>query len=125
MSVPKHLLYTQDHEWVCVEKNIAVVGITFYAQRELGDVVYVELDKLNHMLRASAVFGTIEAVKTVSDLFMPVGGKIIDINKELEPHPALVNLDPYEKGWMIKIAIDKPEELKNLMDATSYESTTK
>ena len=125
MSVPKHLLYTQDHEWLRIEKNIAVVGITFYAQRELGDIVYVELDKFNQVLRVGSVFGTIEAVKTVSDLFMPVGGKIISINEELEPNPELVNADPYDKGWMVKIAIDKPEELKNLMDATAYENIAK
>lgn len=123
MHIPEDLLYTQDHEWVRVEKNVATIGITFYAQSELGDVVYVEMEKAEGLLRAGNVFGTIEAIKTVSDLFVPVSGKIISINEELEPYPELVNSEPYNAGWMIKINMSKPEELKTLMDAATYKKS--
>ena len=123
MQVLPHLLYTKDHEWLRLEKKIAVVGITFYAQSELGDIVYVEIEKPHGLLRIGSTFGTIEAVKTVSDLFMPISGKILEVNEHLEPHPELVNSDPYGEGWMIKIDIENPEELKELMDANSYKES--
>ena len=123
MQVLKNLLYTKDHEWLRVENNTVVVGITFYAQAELGDIVYVEIEETHNFLRAGSSFGTIEAVKTVSDLFMPVSGKIIEVNDSLEAHPDLVNSDPYGEGWMIKIAIEHPEELKALLDADSYQES--
>ena len=120
MQVPPNLLYTKDHEWLRLEKKIAVIGITFYAQNELGDVVYVEIEKAHGLLRIGSAFGTIEAVKTVSDLFMPISGKILEVNESLEPHPELVNSDPYGEGWMIKVDIENPEELKELINADSY-----
>ena len=123
MYIDKDLLYTKDHEWIRVEGKKATIGISSYAQSELGDVVYVDIEKIEGSLRAGSTFGTIEAVKTVSDLLMPVSGKILSINEELEPHPELVNSDPYGTGWMIQIEIEKPQELQALMSAESYRST--
>ena len=121
---PKELKYTNDHEWVRIENDIAVVGITHFAQKELGDIVYVEIESLNQSISNSKVFGTVEAVKTVSDLFMPLGGKIIEINEKIESEPELVNNDPYGEGWMIKIKIDDSLEIEKLLDSVSYESIT-
>ena len=121
---PKELKYTTDHEWIRVENDIAIVGITHFAQKELGDIVYVEIESLNQSISNGEVFGTVEAVKTVSDLFMPLGGEVIEINENLESEPELVNNDPYGEGWMIKIKIDDNLEIKKLLDSTSYESIT-
>ena len=105
MNIPKDLKYTKDHEWLKIEGNIATVGVTDFAQSELGDIVFVEIETLDEELEGEEVFGSVEAVKTVSDLFMPVGGKIIEINEAIESSPELVNTDPYGEGWMIKIEI--------------------
>jgi len=121
---PKELKYTNDHEWVRIENDIAVVGITHFAQKELGDIVYVEIESLNQCISNSKVFGTVEAVKTESDLIMPLGGKVIEINEKLESEPELVNNDPYGEGWMIKIKIDDSLEIEKLLDSVSYESIT-
>ncbi len=120
MNIPENLKYTKDHEWVAVNGNIAVVGITDFAQGELGDIVFVEIETEDEELEKEEVFGTIEAVKTVSDLFMPVGGKIIEVNSSLESNPELVNKEPYGGGWMIKIEIADAAELKELLDAKQY-----
>jgi glycine cleavage system H protein len=120
MHFPDHLKYTKDHEWVSVDGNTATVGITDFAQRELGDIVYVEIDTVGETLSREATFGTVEAVKTVSDLFMPVSGKIIELNTSLENAPEAVNQDPYGKGWMIKIELSDPSEVAMLLDATAY-----
>ena len=122
MKIPKELHYTKDHEWIKIEGDEAVVGITDFAQGELGDIVYVEVESLDETLSAEAVFGTVEAVKTVSDLFMPLSGEVIALNEELEDTPELVNEDPYGKGWMIKIKLSDPAELENLLDAQAYSS---
>ena len=121
MNFPEKLRYTKDHEWIRLEKdNIAVVGITEFAQKELGDLVYVEIETTGKALAADTVFGTVEAVKTVSDLFLPVGGTILEVNPELATAPELVNTDPYEKGWMIKMTVNNPTDLDALMDAAAY-----
>jgi glycine cleavage system H protein len=122
MKIPEELHYTKDHEWIKIEGDEAVVGITDFAQGELGDIVYVEVESLDETLAAEAVFGTVEAVKTVSDLFMPLSGEVIAFNEELEDTPELVNEDPYGKGWMIKIKLSDPAELENLLDAQAYSS---
>ena len=113
MNFPKELKYTKDHEWVKIENDIAVIGITEFAQRELGDIVYVEVETIGESISAGEVFGTVEAVKTVSDLFMPVSGEILEFNEELESSPELVNSDPYTAGWMVKVRIegDLPDDL--------------
>ena len=121
----KNLKYTEDHEWVRVEDNIAYVGITDFAQGELGDIVYVEIETLNENIDMGGVFGTVEAVKTVSDLFMPITGEIIEINEKLESEPELVNNDPYGDGWMVKIKFDDLTQLDSLLDLDSYEAITK
>ena len=121
MNFPENLRYTKDHEWVLVEGNIATVGITDYAQRELGDIVYVEVETKGKNLAKESVFGTVEAVKTVSDLFLPLSGTITDFNGDLEAQPELVNNDPYGGGWMVKMTIDTPAELKELLDAKAYQ----
>ena len=123
MKFPTNLKYTKDHEWLRLEGKTGVIGITEFAQNELGDIVYVEVDTLNETIRAGEVFGTVEAVKTVSDLFMPVTGKIIEINNELDAQPELVNKDPYEKGWMVKIEISDPTEVEKLLSSEAYNST--
>jgi glycine cleavage system H protein len=122
MNFPAHLKYTKDHEWIRVEGNEAYVGITGYAQSELGEIVYVDIPSLNETLEKEEVFGTIEAVKTVSDLFMPVAGKVLEVNAELENNPELVNEDAYGKGWLIKIAVVNPAELNELLSAAEYEN---
>ena len=120
----KELKYTNDHEWVKVEDGIAYVGITDFAQGELGDIVYVEIETLNDNIQMGEVFGTVEAVKTVSDLFMPISGEIIEINQKLESEPELVNNDPYGDGWMVKIKCDNISQLNDLLDLDAYESLT-
>jgi len=120
MNFPKELKYTKDHEWVKIIDNIATVGVTDFAQSELGEIVYVELELINVSIEIGDVFGSVEAVKTVSDLYMPISGKIIEINEKLEEDPELVNTDPYGEGWMIKIEISNEEELKPLMDVAAY-----
>ena len=123
MSVPKNLRYTKEHEWVRQEEgNIFIVGITDYAQRELGDIVYVEVETIGKIMEAGEVFGTVEAVKTVSDLFLPVSGTITELNPELAKSPDLVNTDPYGKGWMIKLTVKDPGQVANLLDAAAYEA---
>ena len=121
MNFPANLRYTKDHEWVSLEGNVATVGITDFAQRELGDIVYVEVETVGKTLEANSVFGTVEAVKTVSDLFLPVGGTITELNPELANAPELVNTDPYGKGWMIKMTVSNPSDVEGLLDAAAYE----
>ena len=121
MNFPTDLKYTKDHEWIRVDGNVAYVGITDYAQSELGEIVFVDITTEGEVVAKEAVFGTIEAVKTVSDLFMPVGGEVIEMNAELEDKPELVNEDVYGNGWLIKITISDPSELDELMSAAEYE----
>ena len=120
MNIPKELKYTKDHEWVKIDDGIATVGVTDFAQSELGDIVFVEIETLDEDLEAEEVFGSVEAVKTVSDLFMPLSGKVIEVNEEIESSPELVNSDPYGEGWMIKIQISSNEELDNLLNSDDY-----
>ena len=120
MNTPETLHYTKDHEWISIEDGIATVGVTDFAQSELGDIVYVEVETLDEQIGISEVFGTVEAVKTVSDLFMPLSGTIIELNESLEDEPEMVNEDPYGKGWMIKIKLDNPAEAGELLDAAAY-----
>lgn len=122
MNLPENLKYTKEHEWVRVEGNVAYVGITDFAQGELGDIVFVEIETEGEKLDKGETFGTVEAVKTVSDLFMPVGGEVVEFNTELEDAPELINKDPYEKGWMIKIEMTDAAELDELMDAAAYQA---
>lgn len=122
MNVPADLKYTKDHEWVKIEGDIATVGITDFAQSELGDIVYVEVETLDETLDAEEVFGTVEAVKTVSDLFLPLSGEIIAFNEELEEAPELVNTDPYNDGWMIQIKCNDMSQVDNLMSAEDYKA---
>ena len=120
MNLPESLKYTKDHEWVKVEGNTATVGITHFAQSELGDIVYVDVDTLNETIEKEEVFGSVEAVKTVSDLFMPISGEIIEFNESLGDEPEKVNKDPYGAGWMIKIAISDASQLEELLSAKEY-----
>ncbi|MDB4133860.1 glycine cleavage system protein GcvH [Flavobacteriaceae bacterium] len=120
MSTPLNLKYTKDHEWVLIENDIATIGITNFAQGELGDIVYVEVDTVDEKFDAEEVFGSVEAVKTVSDLFLPVTGEIIEFNELLESEPEKVNDDPYGEGWMIKVKISDSSEIDNLMSAEEY-----
>ncbi len=120
MQTPLNLKYTKDHEWVSIEGNIATIGITDFAQRELGDIVYIEVETLGESLNTDDVFGTVEAVKTVSDLFIPVSGKIIEFNESLDSAPEEVNSDPYGNGWMVKIELNDNQELDNLLSAEDY-----
>lgn len=122
MNIPAELKYTADHEWVRVEGNIAVIGITDFAQSELGDIVYVEIETEGEDLAKEEVFGSVEAVKTVSDLFMPLSGKIIEFNSALEGNPEAVNSDAYGEGWMIKVEMSDASELEGLMDAAAYQA---
>jgi glycine cleavage system H protein len=122
MNIPENLKYTKDHEWVLIENNIATVGITDFAQGELGDIVYVEVDTLDETVDCEAVFGTVEAVKTVSDMFAPLTGRIVTFNDELTSTPELVNTDPYGQGWMVKIEIENPDEIDNLLSHEAYSS---
>ena len=124
MNYPDNLHYTKDHEWISIEGNTAKIGITDFAQRELGDIVYVEVESIGKHLEAGAVFGTVEAVKTVSDLFLPVSGTITQLNPDLSNAPELVNNDPYGKGWMVKMTVDNPPDIDGLLDAAAYESMT-
>lgn len=122
MTIPEDLKYTKEHEWIRVEGNIGTVGITDFAQSELGDIVFVDLNKNKTEVKQGEVFGTVEAVKTVSDLFAPVSGKIIEFNTNLESNAEVVNKDPYGKGWMIKIELTNPSELDSLLDANGYKA---
>ena len=122
MTFPDDLYYTKDHEWIRVEGDMALVGITDFAQGELGDIVYVEVETIGKTLEAGAVFGTVEAVKTVSDLFLPINGTINELNPALAGTPELVNNDPYEKGWMIKMTVKNPADINSLLDAAAYEA---
>ncbi|MGQ8336102.1 glycine cleavage system protein GcvH [Sunxiuqinia sp. A32] len=122
MNLPENLKYTKEHEWVRVEDNIAFVGITDFAQGELGDIVFVEIETEGEKLEKAETFGTVEAVKTVSDLFMPVGGEIVEFNTALEDSPELINKDPYNEGWMIKIEMSDSAELDELMDVAAYKA---
>jgi glycine cleavage system H protein len=121
MNFPENLRYTKDHEWVKLEGDMATIGVTDFAQQELGDIVYVEIETKGKALAAETVFGSVEAVKTVSDLFLPISGTINEVNPALEAQPELVNTDPYGEGWMIKMTVDNPEDVQNLMDAVAYE----
>ena len=121
MNFPADLRYTKDHEWIKMDGNIATIGITDFAQSELGDIVYVEIETKGKPLAAQTVFGTVEAVKTVSDLFLPVSGIINEVNPTLQTRPELVNTDPYGEGWMIKMSVDNPADVDSLMDAAAYE----
>lgn len=120
MNIPDNLKYTEDHEWISIDGDIATVGITDFAQGELGDIVYVEIETEGETISKGELFGTIEAVKTVSDLFMPMSGEVAEFNEELESEPELVNSDPYEAGWMIKIKLSDLEEEKELLSADAY-----
>ena len=122
MNYPEHLRYTAEHEWVSLDNGVATVGITEFAQSELGDIVFVELDKLGQTLDQHQVFGTVEAVKTVSDLYMPLSGEILEVNSLILDQPERVNQQPYEDGWMIKISISNPSEWELLMDASAYQA---
>ncbi len=121
MNVPKELKYTKDHEWLSLDGDVATVGVTDFAQSELGDIVYVEVETLDETLEKEEVFGTVEAVKTVSDLFMPISGEVIEFNEKLETNPEVVNEDPYGEGWMIKIRVSDENELNELLSADEYE----
>ncbi len=120
MSFPEELKYTEDHEWVRMEGDIAVVGITEYAQNELGDIVYIDVPTIGESLEQGDVFGSVEAVKTVSDLFLPLAGEILEINPELDGAPELVNSDPYHKGWMVKVRVSDPSAFDSLLSADDY-----
>ena len=120
MSTPDNLKYTKDHEWVAIDGNTATIGITHYAQHELGDIVYVDINSVGKKLAAEEIFGTVEAVKTVSDLFLPVSGTITEVNPALEANPELVNSDPYGEGWMVKLEIDAGADMSKLLDAAGY-----
>ncbi len=120
MKIPNELKYTKDHEWIAIDGDIAKVGITDFAQRELGDIVYIEIETVGELLKADEVFGTVEAVKTVSDLFLPVEGEILELNEDLETSPEDVNNDPYENGWMIKMKVSNPSDVDNLLSSEDY-----
>ena len=120
MNLPEELKYTEEHEWIKVDGNIATIGITDFAQGELGDIVYIEIDSIGNELNVSEIFGTVEAVKTVSDLFMPIKGTVLEINSNIESTPEIVNEDPYDKGWIIKIEISENGDIENLLSADDY-----
>ena len=122
MNFPKNLRYTKDHEWISIEGDIATIGITDFAQHELGDIVYVDIAAKDKKLEAETVFGTVEAVKTVSDLFLPVAGTVTEVNPLLDSEPEKVNSDPYGEGWMVKMKMDNPDDLNQLMDADAYQA---
>ena len=122
MNIPEELRYTEEHEWVKLDGNIATVGITDFAQSELGDIVYLEIDTLDTEINSNDVFGTVEAVKTVSDLFMPLNGKVIEVNSSLEDNPEVVNDDPYGDGWIIKIEVPNPSDIDALMSSEEYKN---
>ncbi|NQX81255.1 MAG: glycine cleavage system protein GcvH [Flavobacteriaceae bacterium] len=120
MNIPEELKYTKDHEWIKIDGDIATVGITDFAQGELGDIVYVDVDTLDETIERDEVFGSVEAVKTVSDLFMPLSGEVIEFNESLEDSPESVNKDAYGEGWMVKMKISEPEQVNDLLDAATY-----
>jgi glycine cleavage system H protein len=122
MQFPSNLQYTKDHEWILIEGNTATIGITDFAQRELGDIVFVDINTVGKSMSSEAVFGTVEAVKTVSDLFLPVAGTISEVNAALEANPELVNSDPYGQGWMIRMTLDEGADQSSLMSADAYQS---
>lgn len=122
MNIPSNLKYTKDHEWVSIDGDVATVGITDFAQKELGDIVYVEVETLDQVVDKEDVFGTVEAVKTVSDLFSPLSGEIIEFNDSLEADPEKVNTDPYGSGWMVKIKLSNPAEIGELLDSDAYKT---
>lgn len=122
MNIPSNLKYTKDHEWIALEGNTATIGITDFAQSELGDIVYVDIDTVGESLDKDAVFGTVEAVKTVSDLFLPASGEVIEFNETLEDQPELVNSDPYGEGWMVKVSLSSKTDLEDLLDAAAYKT---
>jgi glycine cleavage system H protein len=122
MNFPSNLRYTKDHEWIKLDGNVATIGITDYAQRELGDIVYVEVETIGKSLKAGEVFGTVEAVKTVSDLFLPVDGTITELNGTLANSPESVNSDPYGEGWMVKMTVNNPADVEGLLDAAAYQT---
>lgn len=122
MNTPDNLKYTKDHEWIQIEGDTATIGITDFAQSELGDIVYVEVETVGESLDKDEVFGTVEAVKTVSDLFLPLSGEILEFNEALEDEPEMVNEEPYGKGWMVKMKISNQDEIKDLMDAETYKT---
>ena len=122
MNIPDNLKYTKEHEWVRLEGDVAVVGITDFAQGELGDIVFVEVETVDEKLDADEVFGTVEAVKTVSDLFLPVAGEIVEFNEAVEDDPALVNNDPYGEGWLIKVKVSNPADVDGLLDGEAYKA---
>ena len=122
MNIPSNLKYTKDHEWVSIDGEIATVGITDFAQKELGDIVYVEVDTLDQTLAKDEVFGTVEAVKTVSDLFLPLSGEIVEFNDDLESSPDTVNGDPYGKGWMVKVKFSDASEMEDLLSSEDYKA---
>jgi glycine cleavage system H protein len=121
MNFPESLRYTKEHEWIRLEGDVATIGITDFAQHELGDIVYVEIETLGQELKSGDVFGTVEAVKTVSDLYLPVDGSITEINPKLNSNPDLVNTDPYGEGWMVKMKVNNTADVNNLMDAAAYQ----
>jgi len=122
MNIPAELMYTSDHEWIRIEGNVATIGITDFAQRELGDIVFVDISSVDKELKSGDIFGTVEAVKTVSDLFLPMSGTITEINPGLEANPEAVNTDPYGAGWMVKMTISQPDETASLLSADVYSS---
>ena len=122
MKIPSELKYTKDHEWIRVEGDVATIGITDFAQSELGDIVYIEIETVGETVEKDEVFGTVEAVKTVSDLFMPVTGEVLELNSKLEGAPELVNKDPYNEGWMVKVKIADSSQLSHLLSADTYSS---
>ena len=121
MNFPEHLKFTKEHEWIRIEGDDAIVGITEFAQRELGDIVYVEIETMGKQMDAGSIFGTVEAVKTVSDLYLPINGTITEVNSKLNANPELVNTDPYGEGWMVRIKMDNPEDAATLLDAEAYQ----
>lgn len=123
MNLPAELKYTKNHEWVKLDGDVATIGVTDFAQQELGDIVYVEISAQGQSLEADAVFGTIEAVKTVSDLFLPVAGTITEVNSNLDQNPETVNTDPYGQGWIVKMKVDNPEDVAALLDANAYQQS--
>ena len=122
MNIPDELKYTKEHEWLRVEGDTATIGITAFAQGELGDIIYVDIDTIGETIAKDAIFGTVEAVKTVSDLFMPITGEILDFNEALKVKPELVNSDPYGEGWMVKVKITNPDEIATLLDSAAYQA---
>ncbi len=121
MNFPQNLKYTKDHEWISIEGDVATIGVTDFAQHELGDIVYVEIDTKGKALEKEAIFGTIEAVKTVSDLFLPIAGTVTEVNSVLENEPEKVNTDPYGDGWIVKVKVDNPDDVNQLMTADAYQ----